>query len=97
MDLLALQLKMDIELHSVATEAKRQKVFPEIRRHVFALLERALWQVIALTCRMTACGSLQSKNTGLIYRIPSLTNMRRRRNDGWPNPGGRTFRDALGR
>lgn len=39
-DLLALQLKMGIELHIVATEAKRQKVFQEIRRHVFSLLEK---------------------------------------------------------
>jgi hypothetical protein len=30
---------MDIELHIVATEAKRQKVSQEIRRHVFSLLE----------------------------------------------------------
>jgi hypothetical protein len=31
---------MDIELHIAATEAKRQKVFQEIRRHVFSLLEK---------------------------------------------------------
>ena len=39
-DLLALQPKMDIRLHLVAPQAKREKVFQEIRRPVFSLLER---------------------------------------------------------
>jgi hypothetical protein len=39
-DLLALQPNMDIKLHIVAPDAKREKVFQEIRRPVFALLER---------------------------------------------------------
>ncbi len=39
-DLLALQPNMDIKVHIVAPEAKREKVFQEIRRPVFALLER---------------------------------------------------------
>ena len=39
-DLLALQPNMDIKLHIVAPDAKRDKVFQEIRRPVFALLER---------------------------------------------------------
>jgi len=39
-DLLALQPNMDIKLHIVAPEAKREKVFQEIRRPVFSLLER---------------------------------------------------------
>jgi hypothetical protein len=39
-DLLALQPNMDIKLHIVAPEAKRDKVFREIRRPVFALLEK---------------------------------------------------------
>ncbi len=39
-DLLALQPNMDIKLHIVAPEAKRDKVFQEIRRPVFSLLER---------------------------------------------------------
>lgn len=39
-DLLALQPNMDIKLHIVAPDAKREKVFQEIRRPVFALLDR---------------------------------------------------------
>jgi hypothetical protein len=39
-DLLALQPNMDIKLHIVAPIAKRDKVFQEIRRPVFSLLER---------------------------------------------------------
>src|ERR1035438_1328651 len=39
-DLLALQPNMDIKLHIVAPGPKREKVFQEIRRPVFSLLER---------------------------------------------------------
>lgn len=39
-DLLALQPNMDIKLHIVAPVAKRDKVFQEIRRPVFSLLEK---------------------------------------------------------
>lgn len=39
-DLLALQPNMDIRLHIVAPTAKREKVFQEIRRPVFSLLEK---------------------------------------------------------
>jgi len=39
-DLLALQPNMDIKLHIVAPEARREKVFQEIRRPVFSLLEK---------------------------------------------------------
>lgn len=39
-DLLALQPNMNIRLHIVAPIAKREKVFQEIRRPVFSLLER---------------------------------------------------------
>jgi hypothetical protein len=39
-DLLALQPNMDIKLHIVAPTSKREKVFQEIRRPVFSLLER---------------------------------------------------------
>jgi hypothetical protein len=39
-DLLALQPNMDIRLHIVAPEAKREKVFQEIRRPVFSLLDK---------------------------------------------------------
>jgi hypothetical protein len=39
-DLLALQPNMDIRLHIVAPEARREKVFQELRRPVFSLLDR---------------------------------------------------------
>ena len=39
-DLLALQPNMDIKLHIVAPAARREKVFQEIKRPVFSLLER---------------------------------------------------------
>ncbi|MEY4704163.1 MAG: hypothetical protein RL042_359 [Nitrospirota bacterium] len=39
-DLLALQPNMDIKLHIVAPAARRDKVFQEIRRPVFSLLEK---------------------------------------------------------
>jgi hypothetical protein len=39
-DLLALQPNMDIRLHIVAPENRRDKVFQEIRRPVFSLLDR---------------------------------------------------------
>lgn len=39
-DLLALQPNMDIKLHIVAPWSKREKVFQEIRRPVFSLLEK---------------------------------------------------------
>ncbi|MDW7760407.1 MAG: hypothetical protein SCM96_07200 [Acidobacteriota bacterium] len=39
-DLLALQPNMDIKLHIVAPSEKRDKVFQEIRRPVFSLLEK---------------------------------------------------------
>lgn len=40
-DLLALQPNMDIKLHIVAPEDRRERVFQEIQRPVFSLLERA--------------------------------------------------------
>jgi hypothetical protein len=39
-DLLALQPNMDIKLHIVAPETRREKVFQELRRPVFSLLDR---------------------------------------------------------
>jgi hypothetical protein len=39
-DLLALQPNMDIRLHIVAPAERREKVFSEIRRPVFSLLEK---------------------------------------------------------
>lgn len=40
-DLLALQPNMNIDLHIVAPSARREKVFQEIQRPVFSLLEGA--------------------------------------------------------
>jgi hypothetical protein len=39
-DLLALQPNLSIKLHIVAPSARRDRVFEEIRRPVFALLEK---------------------------------------------------------
>jgi hypothetical protein len=39
-DLLALQPNMDIKLHLVAPVSRRDKVFEEIQRPVFSLLEK---------------------------------------------------------
>ena len=44
-DLLALQPNMDIDLHIVAPDNRREKVFQELRRPVFSLLDRGpLWR-----------------------------------------------------
>ena len=55
-DLLALQPNMDIKLHIVAPEAKRDKVFQEIRRPVFSLLDRG---PLAETCTYLSYDSLR--------------------------------------
>jgi hypothetical protein len=55
-DLLALQPNMEINLHIVAPEAKRDKVFQEIRRPVFSLLEKG---PLAESCTYLSCGSLR--------------------------------------
>lgn len=65
-DLLALQPNMDIKLHIVAPEARREKVFSEIRRPVFSLLDRAplavelYLHVLCLRSRHLAPGASQS-------------------------------------
>ncbi len=55
-DLLALQPNMDIKLHLVAPASKREKVFHEIRRPVFSLLERG---PLADSCTYLSYDSLQ--------------------------------------
>lgn len=55
-DLLALQPNMDIRLHIVAPASKREKVFQEIRRPVFSLLERG---PLAESCTYLSYESLQ--------------------------------------
>jgi len=55
-DLLALQPNMDINLHIVAPVAKREKVFQEIRRPVFSLLEKG---PLAESCTYLSYDSLR--------------------------------------
>ncbi len=55
-DLLALQPNMDIKLHLVAPAVKREKVFQEIRRPVFSLLEKG---PLAESCTYLSYDSLR--------------------------------------
>src|SRR3569832_1037692 len=55
-DLLALQPNMDIKLHIVAPETKREKVFQEIRRPVFSLLDKG---PLAESCTYLSYDSLR--------------------------------------
>ena len=55
-DLLALQPNMDIKLHIVAPLARREKVFQEIRRPVFSLLEKG---PLAESCTYISYDSLR--------------------------------------
>jgi hypothetical protein len=55
-DLLALQPNMEIKLHIVAPIAKREKVFQEIRRPVFSLLEKG---PLAESCTYLSYDSLR--------------------------------------
>lgn len=59
-DLLALQPNMDIKVHIVAPIAKREKVFQEIRRPVFSLLERG---PLAESCTYVSYDSLRTLST----------------------------------
>jgi hypothetical protein len=56
-DLLALQPNMDIRLHIVAPDARKQKVFDEIRRPVFSLLEG---KPLAERCTFLSYDSVQA-------------------------------------
>lgn len=62
-DLLALQPNMDIRLHIVAPGAKREKVFQEIRRPVFSLLEKGPLAEGCTYLPMTACANSQRRST----------------------------------
>lgn len=55
-DLLALQPNMDIKLHIVAPHERREKVFQEIRRPVFSLLEKG---PLAESCTFISYDSLR--------------------------------------
>lgn len=66
-DLLSLQPNMDIKLHIVAPEARKSKVFEEIRRPVFSLLER---QPLAETCTFLSYDSIRE-----IAELPHLAHV----------------------
>jgi hypothetical protein len=57
---------MDSKLHIVAPEAKRDKVFQEIRRLAFSLLEKGPVAEAARTCPMIAFANSLIKSTSLI-------------------------------
>jgi len=59
-DLLSLQPNMDIKLHIVAPDSRREKVFQEIRRPVFSLLDRG---PLAESCTFLSYASLQELAT----------------------------------
>jgi predicted RNA-binding protein len=65
-DLLALQPNMDIKLHIVAPTARRDKVFQELTRPVFSLLERG---PLSDTCTYLSYDSLRelAQNKHLTY------------------------------
>lgn len=59
-DLLALQPNMDIRLHIVAPEERREKVFREMRRPVFSLLDRG---PLSKSCSFIAYESVDALNS----------------------------------
>ena len=67
-DLLALQPNMQISLHIVAPPERRSKVFDELRRPVFALLERG---PLSETCTFLSYMSVRE-----IADMPNLEHMR---------------------
>ncbi len=67
-DLLALQPNMDIALHIVAPDEKRDKVFRELQRPVFALLERG---PLARSCSFLSYDSVKE-----LVSTPNLKYMR---------------------
>jgi hypothetical protein len=66
-DLLALQPNMDIRLNIVAPSSRRDKVFEEIRRPVFSLLDRG---PLSESCRYLSYESVQE-----LARSPHLSHM----------------------
>jgi hypothetical protein len=67
-DLLALQPNMDIKLHIVAPHDRREKVFQELRRPVFSLLERG---PLSETCTYLSYESVRE-----LGQQPSLAHMK---------------------
>jgi hypothetical protein len=66
-DLLALQQNINIRLHIVADEEKRDKVFQEIKRPVFQLLENG---ALSESCSYLSYGSVRK-----ISDLPHLAHM----------------------
>jgi len=66
-DLLALQPNMDIRLHIVAADARRDKVFAEMRRPVFSLLERGPMS--------QSCSFLSYENVDALRALEHLAHM----------------------
>ena len=66
-DLLALQPNMDIRLHIVAPEARREKVFAEIKRPVFSLLEKG---ALSESCTYISYDSVKE-----LVKQPHLTHL----------------------
>lgn len=66
-DLLSLQPNMDIKLHIVAPEARKAKVFDEIKRPVFSLLER---RPLSKTCTFLSYDSVRE-----IAQLPHLAHV----------------------
>jgi len=67
-DLLALQPNMDINLHIVAPESRRDKVFQEIQRPVFSLLDKGPLSEI--------CSFLTYESINQISSLPHLSKMK---------------------
>jgi len=67
-DLLALQPNMDINLHIVAPEIRREKVFQEIQRPVFSLLDKGSLSEL--------CSFLTYESIEQIYSLPHLARMK---------------------
>jgi hypothetical protein len=66
-DLLALQPNMDIRLHIVAPETRRERVFEQLRRPVFSLLERRpLWKT---------CSFLSYEQLAELCELPHLQHL----------------------
>ena len=66
-DLLALQPNMDIRLHIVAPDERREKVFREMQRPVFSLLERGPLS--------KSCTFVSYESVGLIGKMEHLAHM----------------------
>jgi hypothetical protein len=66
-DLLALQPNMDIRLHIVAADERREKVFREMQRPVFSLLERGPLS--------KSCTFISYESVGMIGKMEHLAHM----------------------